>query len=146
VEELLLGLRLAREELDIVDQEHVRVAVGLLEGFEGARTERPDEVVGERLDSCVTDLGGAAERGYVVADRVEEVGLSEPGRRVQEERVVGLPGEFGDRERRCMSEAVAVANDELVEAIPRVEAAERLGHPPCLRSVPGRALDRNLNL
>src|SRR5205807_2550067 len=32
VKELLLGLRLARQELDVVDQEDVGVAVGALEG------------------------------------------------------------------------------------------------------------------
>ena len=93
VEELLLGLGLAGEELDVVDQQDVGVAVGLLEAVERSRPERPDEVVGERLDGRVADDRAAAEREDVVADRVEEVGLAEARRGVQEQRVVGLARE-----------------------------------------------------
>src|SRR5258708_1854855 len=87
VEELLLGPRLARQELDVVDQEHINASVGLLEGIEGPGSERLDEVVGERLDRRVTDVRGSAERLHVVADRVEEVSLPQAGWRVEEERV-----------------------------------------------------------
>ena len=61
VEELLLGLRLAGEELDVVDQEHVDVAVEVLEALERLALERGDEAVGERLDRRVAD-GGARDR------------------------------------------------------------------------------------
>ena len=40
VEELLLGPGLAGQELDVVDQQHVGVAVGVLEGLERAGAER----------------------------------------------------------------------------------------------------------
>ena len=81
VEELLLGLGLAGQELHVVDEEHVDVAVGLLEGVERALAQRRDEVVGERLDGRVAHLRAAAEGLDVVADGVQEVGLAEPGRR-----------------------------------------------------------------
>ena len=55
VEELLLGLRLALEELDVVDEQDVDAAVGGLERLERAGVERADELVGERLDRRVAD-------------------------------------------------------------------------------------------
>ena len=86
-----------------------------------ARAERGDELVGERLDGRVADGRAVAERVHVVADRVQQVGLAEAGRRVQEQRVVGLARELGDRERRGVREPVAVADDELVERVAGVE-------------------------
>ncbi len=77
VEELLLGLGLAGQELDVVDQEHVDVAVGVLEALERARAQRGDELVGECLDRRVADSRVAAEGEDIVADGVEEVGLAE---------------------------------------------------------------------
>ena len=134
VEELLLGLRLAGEELDVVDQQHVSVPVGVLEGVERARRERADEVIGEGLDGRVADGRATAERMHVVADRVEEVGLTEAWRGVQEQGVVGLAGELGDCERCRMREPVAVADDELVEAVARIEL--RRGLEFCVRPRP----------
>ena len=92
VEELLLGPGLAREELDVVDEQDVGVAVGALEPFERPRSEGADEVVRERLGRGVANRGSAAEHVHIVADRMEEVGLAEPRRRVQEQRVEAWPG------------------------------------------------------
>ena len=45
------------------------------------------------------------------------MGLAEPGRAVDEERVVGLAGLLGDGERGGVGEAVAVADHELLEGV-----------------------------
>ena len=58
VEELLLGLGLALQELDVVDEQDVDAAVGGLERLHAAALERADEVVGEGLDGRVA--GGQA--------------------------------------------------------------------------------------
>ena len=49
VEELLLGLHLALQELDVIDQEHVNVAVAALEGGGFVVADAVDEIVGELL-------------------------------------------------------------------------------------------------
>ena len=121
VEELLFGAGLAGQELDVVDQEDVGVAVGVLEGAQGLGAERADEVVGEGLGRRVADRGAAAEVQDVVADRVQQVRLAEPGRRVEEQRVVGLAGDLGDGQRGGVGQAVALADDELLEAVAGVE-------------------------
>ena len=47
VEELFLGVLLALEELDVVDQEDVEVAVAALEGLDAGSVQGGDELVGE---------------------------------------------------------------------------------------------------
>ncbi len=85
-------LLLVLEELDVVDQEHVVGSVALLEALDAFVAQRVDEVVHEGLGGHVADgeLGGVQRR--VVGDRVQQVGLAEASRSVDEERVVGLPG------------------------------------------------------
>ena len=53
---------------------------------------------------------------------MQQVGLADAGRAVEEERVVGLAGQLGDGERGGVGEAVRVADDELLEGVLRVEA------------------------
>ena len=72
---------------------------------------------------------------HVLRDRLQEMRLAEPGAAVDEERVVRLRRRFGDRERRCVREAVRRADDEGVEGVLRVEAA-------ALRAGPGSARSR----
>jgi hypothetical protein len=52
---------------------------------------------------------------------VQEVGLADARRAVDEQRVVGLGGQLGDGERGGVREAVRVADDELVEGVAGVE-------------------------
>jgi hypothetical protein len=52
-----------------------------------------------------------------VADRVQQVGLAEPGLAVDEQRVVGLGRRLGDRDGRGVREAVGGADDEGLEGV-----------------------------
>ena len=73
------------------------------------------------LDRRVADGQAVAVGRHVVGDRVQQVGLAEPGRPADEQRVVGEAGQLGDRERGPVREAVGVADHELVEREARVE-------------------------
>ena len=120
-------LALLCEELDVVDEQDVDAAVGGLERVHAAAVERADEVVGEGLDGRVAGGQAAAVLVDVVGDRVQQVGLAEPGRAADEERVVGQAGHLGDGERGRVGEPVAVADHELVEGQARVELLRRGG-------------------
>ena len=137
VEELLLGLGLALEELDVVDEQHVDVAVGGLERVDPVVVERADEVVGERLHRRVADGQPVAVGGDVVGDRVQQVRLAEPGRAADEQRVVGERRHLGDRERGAVGEPVGVADHELVEREARVEGD--VGRRPARAQAPAAA-------
>ena len=96
-----------------------------LEALGLAAAERAQELVREGL------AGGAAhdEPGVVGQHepryRAEQVGLSDSRRAADEQRVVGLCGHLRDGERRGVREAVAVADDELLEG--QLGVAQRAG-------------------
>src|SRR5690606_30834147 len=73
VEELLLRLRLALEELDVIDQQYVDIAVAALEAVLAVVTDRVDELVRELLRRDVPHLRAGVEGTYVVADGVQQV-------------------------------------------------------------------------
>ena len=80
-----------------------------------------EELVGEGLDRRVADAEPAAVGEDVVADRVQQVGLADARRSVDEERVVGVAGELGHGQGGGVGEAVGVADDELLEGQLRVD-------------------------
>src|SRR5436305_7030593 len=89
VEELLLRLGLAGQELNVVDQEDVHIPICALEAIQRTGAQSGDEVIGEGLDCRVPDDGAAAEGGDVITDGVEKVRLTQTRWCVQEQRVVG---------------------------------------------------------
>ena len=130
VEELLLDAFLALDELDVVDEQHVDVAVAALEGDLAVIAQRVDEVVGEFLGGDVLDAHTGKQSLGVVTGRVQQVGLAEAGLAPDEERVVGAGGRLGDRQGGGMGEPVGGADDEGVEGVAPVEAdrsCRRLG-------------------
>ena len=94
-----------------------------------------DELRRELLDGRVADAQAVAVALDVVADRVQQVRLAEPGRAVDEERVLGLGGQLRDGQRGRVGEPVAVADHELLEGVLRVEAVR----PPARRRERGSA-------
>ena len=124
VEELLLRPVLARQELDVVDEQDVDVAVRRLEARSFVVADGVDEVVGELLGVHVAHADAVVEVAGVVADRVQQVGLAQPGVAVDEQRVVGLGGGFGHGDGRGVREAVRGADHEGVEDVLRVQPAE----------------------
>ena len=121
VEELLLGLDLALEELDVVDQQDVDIAVPALELGRLVVADRVDEVVGELFAGDVPDPGPGVEAADVVADRVQQVGLAQTGVAVDQQRVVRLARRLGDRDRGGVREPVRAADDEGLEGVLRIQ-------------------------
>ena len=121
VEELLLEPFLALHELDVVDHQHVDLAVAALERRTRVRTDRVDELVQEDLGRDIPHLVVGVVLLDVVADRVEQVGLAEPGRPVDEQRVVRPCRRLGDGEGSRMGEAVRRPRDERLELVARVQ-------------------------
>ena len=75
VEEFLLGLLLALEELDVVDQEHVDVSVFVAELNGLIVLDRHDELVGELLARDVDDVGVRILAEHAMADSMHQVGF-----------------------------------------------------------------------
>ena len=129
MEELLEGLLLAAQELDVVHQEDVDVAVAAFEVVHLALRDGRDEIRDELLGGDVLDVHRPVQGPGVVADGVQQVRLAQPRAAVDEQRVVsaagavggGVAGLLGDLERGREGEAVGIAHDVVVEGIAGIE-------------------------
>ena len=106
MEEFLLRALLARDELNVVHQKNVDLAVFVLEFRCCAVVERLDKLVGEFLAVCEDYLHRRVVSFYLVAYGVEQMRLAEPRVAVDEQRVIRLAGVRRDRLRRRMGELV----------------------------------------
>ena len=112
VEELLLTLPLVAEELDVVDQEDVHVAVALLELGHLRGADRLDELVQELLRAEVERAQPGRARERIVADGVHQVRLAEPDAAPDKERIVRLAGHLRDGKAGRVGQPVGLAHDE----------------------------------
>src|ERR1700676_4015453 len=97
VEELLRGTVLAREELNVVDQEDVHGAVLVTELAHASGGDRADHLVGELFGCQVNDPLARKTVVYLVTYRMHEMGLAKPHAPVEEQRVVAVARSFCDR-------------------------------------------------
>ena len=121
VEELGLRALLAADELDVVDQQHVDVAVALAEVEDALVAERVDHLVHEPLGRHVGQPQRARLLDDVVPNRMHEVGLAQPDSAVDEQRVVGPRRRLGYRPTGGVGELVGRADDEGVERVARIQ-------------------------
>jgi hypothetical protein len=105
VEELFLRPFLVLQELDVVDQQHVHVAVAAPEPVLLAVPDHVDEVVGELFRADVPHLDALVKALRVVPDGVQQVGLAQAGVAVDEQRVVRLRRRLGHRDRGGVRES-----------------------------------------
>jgi hypothetical protein len=125
VQELRLRLRLAREEVDVVDREQVDPPLRLSERVDGAVPQRREELVRELLGGHVADHLPREPLATAPADPLEQVGLSHAALAVHEEQRRGGVS-FGDPSRRVEGEVVARAEHEILEPPQRGAARRRL--------------------
>ena len=143
VEELLLRPLLARDELDVVDQEQIDRAVARAELRGAVVADRVDELVGEALGGEVRDGHAREEAHALMPDRVQQVRLAESDAAVDEQRVVRARRQLGHGLAGRLRELIRRADDEGVEGVARVEALDR-GRPrrPALERVGAAARRR----
>src|SRR5688572_18316252 len=119
VEELLLRALLAGEELDIVDQQDVRLAVTLAEFHQTAGLDRVDEVIRDPLAGNTEPLPPALLRENAMPDRMHEMPLPQTPPTIHEEGIVRFAGRLADGDASGVGELVVRADDEGLKGIPR---------------------------
>ena len=124
VEELLLGGGLARDEVDIVDEQNVAGAVLVAELGHGLAGHGVDHLVGEVLALDVDDPHVGDLLLQLVGDGVEQVGLTQTAGAVDEERIVGLGGAVGHGDTGGVGELIGGAYDEVVKGVLEIEGGE----------------------
>jgi len=118
VKELLLHRLLPLEEVNVVDEEEVRLAEPAAEIGRGAVLNRGHELVGELLGADEGDSSLWLPEQDLVRDGLHEVGLPQPGVAIDEERVVDLAWGLADGVRRGGCELVGFPDDEVLERVP----------------------------
>ena len=117
VEKLLLRRNLARDELNIVDQEHIGVAVFFLEFRSGLLFDGADEFVGEILALDQNDVEVGLIALDFVCDRLHQVRFSKSAGAVQEKRIVLLCGIVSNGNGSRVCELVGATDDEVIKGV-----------------------------
>ena len=124
MEEHVLRLLLAREELHIIDDEHVHHLVELCEVAHGVVLHRFDELLGELLCWNVQDGLVRVMLLDLDADGVCEVRFAEPHAAVDQQRIEGgASGLLRHGITGTAGQSVAIPFDEGVEGVVGVEVA-----------------------
>ena len=125
VEEFLLALLALAEELDIVDDQQIDRAELPLEVGHGALLDGGDEAVHERF--ATEELHGRCRIAAddLMADGVERLAKADAA--VEKQRVVGGAEGVADSDATGVGQAVAGADDEVVERVVGVQLEGRLG-------------------
>ena len=126
MEELLHRRLFTRQELDIVNQQNVNIAVNLLERRTLIITNRVNEIVRELLRIYVAHAQIRVQVLGVVTDRVQQVGLAQTRTAVDEQRVVDNAGLLRHRESTRVCKAVGLANHEGIEGVIRVQTCRAI--------------------
>ena len=122
VKKFLLRAFLAGEELDVVNEQHVHLAVALAEFHERAVLDRVNELVRELLARDVGNFRTLAVREDMLADGVHEVRFPESHSAVEKERVVNFARRLRDGAARGVRKLVVRADDERLKCVARVHA------------------------
>ena len=117
MEQFFLGLFLPRDELYIVDQKNVYIAVPVFKTHRLLVHDGVDEIVGEFLTGDIEHFGAGLLRQNEMSDGVHQMGLTQSHAAVYKQGIVGVGGGLCHRQRRRMGEPVAIAYDKCVEGV-----------------------------
>ena len=117
MEEFLQSRVLSGDEMNVVDKQNVGLPVLFPELRSDVPVDRIDKLVRELLAAYVND----PVIGIVLCDpvgyRIEQMGLSDAGRTVYEQRIVGIHRSIGNGKRRGMGKPVGASDDEVFERV-----------------------------
>ena len=121
MEELLLSFLTPSNELHIVDDQYIDIAIPIRKTslFEA---DRLDKFFDKRLRAQVGDLLAWVARKDLIAYRLDEVCLTEADTTVDEEGIILRARAVCDRLAGSVGEVVARADNEILEGVARVEA------------------------
>ena len=117
VEKFLLNAFLAGEELDVVNQQHVRLAVFFAEFDELVVLNSINVFVCEFFGGEIGHARALFVADDVLADGMEQMGLAQADAAVEEERIVGFAGHLCDGEGCRVGKIVVVADNERFKSV-----------------------------
>ena len=117
VEKLLLRAGGAGDDLNIVDQQYVHIAVFFAERGVLTRLNGRNQLVHKGFAGYVIDAHVGVGLQHIVADGVHQVRFAQPHAAVDEQRVVRLGRSFGHSQAGCVRKAVAVAHHKGIKGV-----------------------------
>src|SRR6185437_4793576 len=113
MKKFFFGLVLAADELDIIDDEHVHIAIFLFNTFDAVVADTPNDIarILFRRNILRLDLTFVFCND-LVSNSLNEMGLPEPYAAIDEERIIFLPRILGDRGRGGEGKFIGRADDE----------------------------------
>ena len=87
VKKLFLRALFVAQQLNIVDQQHVRCAIAMVKLLHALQPDAGDHLIHEALARCVDDPHRAELVHQLAADGVHQVGLSHTHAAVQKQRL-----------------------------------------------------------
>ena len=121
MEELFLAPVMLRQEVDVVDHEDVRGPEVVTEVLHPSGFDALVEQVHERRARDVADVGVRPIAQDELADRLQQMGLSESHAAVDEIRVVGATRLFRNGGGGHQRQPVSRSDDEVIEHVVRTE-------------------------
>ena len=121
VEEFFLGLFLADDELEIVDDEDVEFAEFKIEFFTFTEFYGVDKIGVEMRNRGVEDFQRGVFSQKFIADGLDEVGFAEARAAIEEERVIAAARGVDDTASGGNGEIVIRTDDEVIEGVFRVK-------------------------
>ena len=129
MEEFLLGLGLAGDELHVVHQQDVRVPVFVVEFQLFALADGLDQGVGKIVALDVDDLGAAVVLADAVGDGVDQVGLAQARVAVDQKGIVGFRRRVGHGPGGGVGKLVGFAHHEVFKGVfPRLDQGRGFCH------------------
>ncbi len=117
MKELFLCTFAVSQEVNVIDDEHVDMAIAMAEIVHLPALHAIEELVDEGVAAQVADrcIGLVTQQG--VTDRLEQVGFAQAHASVNEKRVVGSAGLVSHRARRRRGKAIARAGDKMLKRV-----------------------------
>ncbi len=125
VEELLLRALFLRDELDVVNQQHIHGAKAVAEAGHAVVAQRGGQLVEKLFRGNIADARHWLAALHFVADGVHQVCLAHTHAAIQKQRIVGARGTLRNGQCRGARKLVAVAHHEGVESVLRIELRSR---------------------
>src|SRR5258708_1058578 len=129
MKKLFLRSFLTGEEMNIVDQQHIRLAITFPELDQSIVLNGVNDLIREPLAGEVHDFEVLLPVCYLLTNRLHQVRLAETHSSIYEQRIVSLRGGLGDRQRGRMRKLVVRANHKRIKRIARIHPMDggRLG-------------------
>ena len=120
MEKFILRRLFFTEKLNVIDEQHVNLAVFFTERVAFAGADGIDELIHEGLGRYIEYVLIRIVVQYMIADRVQKVRLAKAGIAPDKQRVVGISGPVGNGQAGVIGQLIMCSFNKGFEGITRV--------------------------